>query len=338
MPYLNQEIQLLQLIRLLRMAYQLYHHAQDQEQVIQNTIALIVFLFLLDALAKQVKLAARPTQTLSDAIKHTQKNPLFFSRVGDMTCRLSYVRPVEDDAMKWDYYYVHDKNEHYNIRMHLNDNTLLYYIKRFHRLSFELEQCIHASPELSLLDLPKPPKLYERRGIHALKPWIHISKGIDIPSKRRIWDLSFALRDIVVYLLRVVTLEKPALPIPALLTGLLTLREGYLLNEQYERLACQGIQRRIKPYYAFPPTCLGQQLGAQYFFVGDSQTLNQHTEFLIDMLKYVKLLESRVQEQEISIDDKSAFAACIDLKNDIMPLIQPALKLPQARTAHGAIL
>jgi hypothetical protein len=199
-----------------------------------------------------------------------------------------------------------------------------------HALSLKLDKQLSTSKKNNFksLKLAEVPKLYGYTGPFSINRALHVSVGCDMPSKRRVWELSLALRDFIVYFKNIITLGKPNFPIEAFIVSMLALREGYLLNQQKTRLAYMGIQRRITPYDIFPQTCLGQQLAAQHLFVGDSRLLNNHVEFLINMIRYIEHLEWCMNAWRKDLSDISVLNACIDAKHEAMPLIQSLHNTP----------
>jgi hypothetical protein len=90
MPYQNKQIQLIQLIRLLRMAWYLSETIRNTEEALELEVilstagTLLIFAFLVDALSKQINLAQRPQQSIQDEIKLTRFQPIFFRSATDL--------------------------------------------------------------------------------------------------------------------------------------------------------------------------------------------------------------------------------------------------------------
>jgi hypothetical protein len=330
MPYQNKQIQLLQLIRLLRMAWYLSETIRNTEEALELEVilstagTLLIFAFLVDALSKQINLAQRPQQSIQDEIKLTRTKPAFFSNTNTLESKLFYVRLIKNKPLQWRYLYCHNKGEHYSILIDTTNDTLGQHIGHMHILSLKLSQQLAASKKNNFksLKLAEVPKLYGYTGPFSINRALHASVGCDMPSKRRVWELSLALRDFIVYFKNIITLGNPNFPMEAFIVSMLALREGYLLNQQNTHLAYTGIQRRLTPYEDFPPTCLGQQLTAQHLFVGDNEILYKHIEFLIHMMKYIEHLEWCMNAWRKDLSDISVLNACIDTKREVMSLVQ----------------
>lgn len=328
MPYENQQIQLIQLIRLLRMAWYFSKIMRDLDEelgfILSAVVTTLIFTLLVDALLKQIHLAYRLQKPLQDEIQLTHQKPAFFKNTYDVQAKLSCVHLIPNQPFQWHYYYIHNTGEHYKILIDTKSRALAQHIQRLYTLSLELDKQLsnptnHNFTSLRLLNVPT---LYGYVGPLSIAHALHVSAGCDMPSKSRAYELSVALPKIMNYFKNFITLGNPTFPIEDFIVSMLTLREGYLLNQQNIGLAYTGIQRRITPHHAFPPTCIGQQLVAQHLFVGDSKTLHQHIKFLIDMIHYIEQLECRMNAWEKDLHDIPCLEACIDTKREAMSFIQ----------------
>lgn len=260
---------------------------------------------LADALLRQITTSCEKDITVSERINNTKKYPNYFRSNSLMQDKLAKVTPLDDKPYQWIY-----SRWGFNTLIDLQEECLYSDIKNMHHLISKIKKnkLTHCDTLNTSLDTVEPISFFASVIQRYLMPYC--AAGIDCPSKFRAMDLigifaCFKLQNINTHLFRFLpkdTFEYYATLVGlSLIISLLAFREGFLLKEQKLRTNLQGIERRIKGYCSFPPTCIGQQLTAKTLFIGENENLRASTYYLKSMLKIIDEFSSNQIVQTIPV-------------------------------------
>jgi hypothetical protein len=311
-------------------------HKQDYLRI---ALSYSIFLMLVHACLKQVQVQSTRGKSIYEEIFDTRKQKKFFKSEQDVEQRMRHVYPASgpDKSNEWYYVNRHHGGQYYVFRMNLLYDELSEQLVVFSKLSADLMKskrfCRYGWPLI-----PVSPDA-NTSAIRFFKTWLPFHWAGDIPSQTRLYALYMVFKEYMKFtsigstflsslspsidsdtVSPLLSEKNPVASSMLVINALFALYGAYLLNEQRKLLALKGIERRVTPYFSYPPTCIGQQFSAQHLFVGDNRTMRLYMTFLVDMLNYIDDLEVRCNG-EASLRKHPLLARCVQARKALKEIL-----------------